>query len=309
MDKGKIDNIQQSGDNETSSYLGSIEMDTHLDYSGLFSSQFSNIMLFYSSNAGPAEIYSATRYGKRFILKGLKEQFRDDPIYALSLAKEFEIGISLDHPNIRRTLSLETVDGIGQVIVLEYVDGFSLESLIASRDNLSVSLARRIVEQTADAMAYLHSKQIFHRDLKPANILVSHNGDVVKIIDFSLSDSDEFIVLKNPAGSRNYMAPEQLHPEAKPSAAADIYSLGVMMNELASVTGDSELADIAVKCSNPNPNKRPQSLAQIKLPSSQPSVMYSLTSILASKSLTYIMICICIALAISIAFMLTKSQI
>lgn len=304
MDKDKIDKIHHTDDNETSSYLGSIEADSQLDFSGLFSSRFSNIMPLCTSHVGPTEIYTATRYGKRFILKGLKEQFHDDPIYALALAKEFEIGISLEHPNIRRTLSLETVEGIGQVIVLEYVDGISLESLIASGDDMTVSLARRIVRQIADAMAYLHSKHVFHRDLKPGNILVSHTGDIVKIIDFSLSDSDEFIVLKNPAGSRKYMAPEYLNPGATTSPATDIYSLGVIMTELASATGDNELAGLAAKCSNPDPAKRPKSLAQIKFPSPPTSLLMSLSDILASKSLTYIMLCICIALAASIAYML-----
>lgn len=303
MDKNTSNNINQPDINESSSYLGSLAPDAQLDFSRLFSRQFSNIMPLYSSNHGPAEIYTATRYGKRSVLKGLKEQFREDPIYALALAKEFEIGISLDHPNIRRTLSLETVEGIGEVIVLEYVDGYSLETLISSGE-LTLYQARHIVEQTANAMAYLHSKQIFHRDLKPSNILVSHHGNVVKIIDFNLSDSDEFIVLKNPAGSRKYMAPEQQDPDARPSAVADIYSFGIVMGELAASTGDQELASVAAKCMNQSPGKRPQSLSQIKLPSSQPSAMQSVSNFLSSKTLTYIMLGICILLSAAIVYML-----
>lgn len=306
MDKNNTDNTNKPDIGESSSYLGNIEADSQLDFSGLFSRQFSNILPLYSSNHGPAEIYTATRYGKRFVLKGLKEQFRDDPIYVLALAKEFEIGISLEHPNIRRTLSLETVDEIGKAIVLEYVDGCSLEALLSDSE-LTVHQARHIVEQTADAMAYLHSKQIFHRDLKPSNILISHHGNVVKIIDFNLSDSDEFIVLKNPAGSRKYMAPEQLNPDAKPSAAADIYSLGIIMGELAAATGDQSLANVAAKCANQKPVKRPQALSQIKLPSSQPSAMQTVSNFLSSKTLTYIMLSICFLLSAVIVYMLIKS--
>ena len=131
MDK---DNTNQPDISESSSYLGNIDADSQVDFSGLFSRQFSNVSPLYSSNHGPAEIYTATRYGKRYVLKGLKEQFRNDPIYELAFAKEFEIGISLEHPNIRRTISLENVEGVGKVIVLEYVDGCSLETLISNRD-------------------------------------------------------------------------------------------------------------------------------------------------------------------------------
>ena len=172
-------------DDTDSEYLGTDDSASQLDFGELFSNEFTNILPIYSSANGPIEIYTATRYGKRFILKGLKEQYRNDPIYTMNLAKEFEIGIQLDHPNIRRTIGLETVEGIGKVIVLEYVDGCMLESLLEPKYMTSAA-ARSIVTQIADALRYIHSKQIFHRDLKPSNILVSHQGGVVKIIYFNL---------------------------------------------------------------------------------------------------------------------------
>lgn len=62
------------------------------------------------------------------------------------------------------------------------------------------------------------------------------------------------------------MAPEQMCPDAKPSAVADIYSFGVVLDELASATGDRLLAQVAKQCVSHNPDKRPQSVAMIKLP-------------------------------------------
>lgn len=307
MNKSNSMENQPAADESTSGFLSADESEKQLDFDGLFSRQYANITPIYTSEHGPAELYSATRYGKRFILKGLKEQYRYDPIYTMALVKEFEIGIQLDHPNIRRTLGLETIEGVGKVIVLEYVDGCSLDTLLAS-GKLTAATARHIVEQTAQALAYIHSKQVFHRDLKPSNILVSHHGNVVKVIDFNLSDSDEFIILKNPAGSQKYMAPEQLNPDARPSAVADIYSLGVVMNELAAACGDEELAAVAVKCANPNADKRPQSIPLIKLPDAYPTPAHPLASFIASKTFTYIMLCVCVALAVANAYFLLFSH-
>lgn len=287
-------------DNDTSDYLNNGEV-AQLDLGNLFSSRFSNITLLYASPTGPCEIYSATRYGKRFILKALKKEYRQEPINNIALAKEFEIGISLEHPNIRRTFGLEEVEGLGKAIVLEYVDGCSLASMLES-GRLSRSAGRSVMAQVADALSYIHTKQVFHRDLKPSNILISHQGNTVKIIDFNLSDSDAFVVLKNPAGSKKYMAPELLHPGAKPTAIADIYSFGVIMDEVAYATDDEQLANVAEKCKNSDPTKRPQSTSLIKLPPLHQSFAQSLASILSSKALTWILVAICIALSIFIVF-------
>lgn len=225
----------------------------------------------------------------------------------MALAKEFDIGISLEHSCVRRTIGLETVPETGVAIILEYVDGISLESVIAS-GRLTLSSARAIARQIADALDYIHTKQVFHRDLKPSNILVSHHGDAVKIIDFNLSDSDDFIVLKNPAGSKKYMAPEQLRPDAVPTAVADIYSFGTVMSELASATDDAKMAQTAALCMNSDPDKRPQSISQIDIPSSRPSTADKISAFLSSKILTYVMLCVCLSLAALIIYLLDTNS-
>ena len=101
MNKSRKENIDKPSLKDTdSAFIGINNLSESLDLGGLFSHQFTNITPVYSSSHGPTEIYSATRYGKRFILKGLKEQYRNDPIYTIALAKEFEIGITLEHHGI-----------------------------------------------------------------------------------------------------------------------------------------------------------------------------------------------------------------
>lgn len=189
---------------------------------------FSNLHQCYVSISGHTRIFTATKYGKRFMLKCLKNDFLYTPIYRQALAKEFEIGQQLEHPNICRTIDLEKVDNLGTVVVMEYIDGYNLEQLI-KKNALSAELARKIAGQLMDALEYMHNKQMIHRDLKPSNIMITHNGQNVKLIDFGLSDSDSFCVLKSPAGTSGYIAPEQMLPAAKAEPRADIYSLGMVL--------------------------------------------------------------------------------
>lgn len=223
---------------------------------------FSNISEFYVSKSGHARLFTATRFGKRYTLKCLKPDFAYTPVYRQALAKEFEIGLQMDHPHICRTIGMEEVAGLGTVIVMEYIDGDTLKSLIDSR-TLTPDMARRVTGQLADALGYIHSKQIIHRDLKPSNIMITHNGHNVKLIDFSLSDSDYFNVLKCPAGSSGYIAPEQLQPDAKPDIKADIYSFGMVVRDMARLTGDAYLRRIAAACTRRNAAERPADMAAV----------------------------------------------
>ena len=98
-------------------------------------------------------------------------------------------------------------DEFGPCIVMEYIDGVTLDKFLEGKP--SKQLRRKVVDQLIDALAYIHGKQIVHRDLKPSNILVTRNGSNVKIIDFGLSDADDYAILKQAAGTLKYMAPEQ----------------------------------------------------------------------------------------------------
>lgn len=284
-------------DNDTDSSIHTDEEGAMLDFAGLFSDRFSNITLLSSSSAGAAEIHAATRYGKRFVLKGLKKELSDDPVFNMCLAKEFEIGIMLDHPNIRRTLGLENIPGLGKRIILEYIDGITLSEAL-EQGSISPEKAISIAMQIADALKYLHSKQIFHRDLKPDNILISHQGGYVKIIDFNLSDRDDYVILKQPAGSKRYMAPEQSAPDATPTAEADIYSLGVILKELADASSNQTLAKAATIFMDREPPKRMKGLDVIYGHDSDKNRSYSSGNVfIESKTLTYILSGICLILS------------
>ena len=174
-------------------------------------------------------LIKAKRFGKWFLLKGLKEEYRHDPVYQKVLRKEFEIMASLSHPSVVSVFSLEEVHPYGTCIVMEYVDGITLVEFMLHPQSTDQRL--RVFYNILDAMRYIHANQVTHRDLKPSNILVTHNNRNVKIIDFGLSDTDYFSILKEPAGTQQYMSPEQ-QSGSTPDARNDIYSLGVILMNL-----------------------------------------------------------------------------
>ena len=247
---------------DASGYMGSMDIGFGDGGKVLSNSGFADITELYVSNSGHARLFTATRYGKKYILKCLKEDYLYVPTYRTALAKEFEIGLQLDHDNVRRTVGMETIQGLGDVIIMEYVDGCTLKSLI-DNGRLTKPLARKVASQLASALDYMHGKQIVHRDLKPSNIMLTYNGMNVKLIDFSLSDSDAFNILKNPAGTSGYIAPEQFNPEAKADAKADVYSFGKVLMDMANITGDKLMKRAAVTCARRNAAERPDSVAAV----------------------------------------------
>lgn len=174
-------------------------------------------------------LVKAKRFGKWFLLKGLKEEYRQNPIYQNILLKEFEIMANLSHPSVVSVFSLEDVSPYGTCIVMEYIDGESLVEFMLHPQSVDQRL--RVFYNILDAMRYIHAHQVTHRDLKPSNILVTHNNRNVKIIDFGLSDTDYFAILKEPAGTRKYMSPEQ-QSSSTPDVRNDIYSLGIILMNL-----------------------------------------------------------------------------
>ena len=196
-----------------------------------------------SSSSGLNQVVKVRRQGKWFILKGLKPDYRDQQAYIELLKKEFELGTQLDHPNIVKIFAKEVNPEIGPCIVMEYVDGVTLDEFLAAQP--SVAARKKVVEQLVDALVYIHGKQTIHRDLKPSNILVTRNGNNVKIIDFGLADADDYAVLKQPAGTLKYMAPEQKEPAVKIDGRADLYAFGLLLKEIF----PNRFKHIAAKCS------------------------------------------------------------
>ena len=174
-------------------------------------------------------VAKAKRYGRWWLLKGLRKEVAVEAGYQQRLRKELEILMLLQHPNVVAAYGIEVVEELGRCIVMEYVDGVTLKEWLVEKPSQRMRL--RVMQEITDAVSYLHTKGIVHRDLKPTNIIVTGNGGHVKLIDFGLADTDSHAILKQPAGTPDYMSPEQ-RLTAVADSRNDIYSLGVIMQQM-----------------------------------------------------------------------------
>lgn len=186
----------------------------------LWSDQFTDFSVLPSK--GYSMLVRAKRHGRWWMLKGLTERYRQDTVYRVLLQKEYEIIHQLQHPMVVSASSLEEVEGLGLCIVMEWIDGMTLREWLAKGDHTREQ-RRRVADMLMEALAYVHSRQTQHRDLKPSNIMLTNNGLHLKLIDFGFSDTDSHAILKEPAGTEGYMAPD---------GPSDIYSLGCILREL-----------------------------------------------------------------------------
>lgn len=191
-----------------------------------------NYELIHSSQNGFNELYRICKNGRFFVYKALQARYRGNLLYEELLTKDFNIGFSLSHSGICQYFAKIHHPQLGNCIVMEWLDGHTLEELIDKGD-INKATAQKIALELCDALGYLHHKQIIHRDLKPENIIITHNGKNVKIIDFGLSDADSYATLKAPAGTKAYASPELLAGEPI-DARSDIWSLGLILSELSS---------------------------------------------------------------------------
>lgn len=170
---------------------------------------------------------------RRVALKVLPVAQAEDPAALDRFYREARAVAVLDHPNIVRAHDIDH-EGKLHFLVLEYVDGVSLQDLVKSRGPLSVVRACHYIRQAAYGLQHAHEAGLVHRDIKPGNLLVDRAG-MVKLLDMGLArffhdDRDELTKQYDATsvlGTADYLAPEQAVNSHDVDIRADIYSLGI----------------------------------------------------------------------------------
>ncbi len=194
-------------------------------------------------------LWLTVREGRRFVLKGLPEELRTHPQEAVLLRKEYSLGLRISHPGVAVVYGYENHPVAGPVIVMEYVDGTTLDEFIKKPQSLKMRVS--IARQIADALAYIHSLGLSHRDLKPDNILITRRNEA-KIIDIGLGDSEDSVIYKQSMGTESFGAPEQQTP-CVGDYCADVYSFGKLLELL---LPESRFKKLRARCLQGDPDKR-----------------------------------------------------
>lgn len=211
-------------------------------------------------SGGMGEVFKAEdmKLGRTVALKVLPARADENLTAKRRFLKEAQAASALNHPNIVTIHAIEEADGI-DFIVMEYIEGETLKSIIESRGALPLGSLLDVGIQIADALAAAHEIGLVHRDIKSANILLTPRGRA-KVLDFGLAKivraivdgidgeaptlmnlTDEGTVL----GTAFYMSPEQTRGEVL-DQRSDIFSLGCVLYEAATrslpFTGSSILS-------------------------------------------------------------------
>jgi serine/threonine protein kinase len=169
---------------------------------------------------------------RRVAVKVLPTAKADDPSSLERFYREARAVAALDHPNIVRAYDIDQDEKL-HFLVMEHVDGASLQEIIKKNGPMDVLRACHYIRQAALGLQHAHDAAgLVHRDIKPGNILVDRNG-IVKILDMGLArffyDDDDILTKKydeNVLGTADYLAPEQATDSHGVDIRADIYSLG-----------------------------------------------------------------------------------
>ncbi len=187
------------------------------------------------ASGGMAVVYKATdrSLGRRVAVKVLRPSLTTDPAFIARFQYEAQSIARLSHPNIVIVFDVGD-DGATYYIVMELVEGSDLKRMIRTHGQLELSRALEFGIQICDGIGFAHRSRIVHADIKPQNVLLN-SSNTVKITDFgiaqALTDTQPQTRASVVWGSPHYFAPEQAQGE-KPTAASDVYSIGVVLFEM-----------------------------------------------------------------------------
>jgi serine/threonine-protein kinase len=215
-------------------------------------------------SGGMAEVYKAVDevLGRTVAVKVLHPRYASEPNFVARFRQEAQAAANLSHPSIVNIYDWGRDDET-YYIVMEYVNGTDLKSLVEERGALDPIKAAEYGMQACSALAVAHGYDIIHRDIKPHNIVITPDG-TVKVMDFGIARAGNTTMTQTGSvlGTAQYISPEQAQGRAL-GPASDLYSLGVTLYEL--VTGRLPFdADTPVAVALKQVNEQPVPPRQVR---------------------------------------------
>ena len=227
-----------------------------------FSNEYTDLRLLHTSRYGNSRVFTANFHGKKVIVKTLKKEFVDDAACIASLKQEFEITSMLDNKYIRKVMDFVHVEGLGDSIIFEYIDGKTLAEHVRV-GTLSEKQVKGILAEVCDGLYYMHRNGVVHCNLSPENVMVTSNDYRAKIIDIGApetrQDADRELLIKE----MEFVAPEIIKGEDIDSRA-DIYSLGKIMEFIGERNISKQFHAAATHCTQFSKEQRFENISDVR---------------------------------------------
>ena len=227
-----------------------------------YSKDYTDLRLIHTSRYGNSRVFTANYNGKKVIVKALKKECADDAACKASLKQEFETTSILDNKYIRRALDFVQIEGMGDCIVFEYVEGKSLAEHVRV-GTLSEKQVKSVLAEVCEALYYLHRNGIVHCNLNPDNIMVTANDCRVKLIDIGVpetkQEADRELLIKE----MEFVAPEIIKGEDVDSRA-DIYSIGKIMEFIGERNISKQFSAVATHCTQFSREQRFDNISDVR---------------------------------------------
>lgn len=193
---------------------------------------------------GMGRVYLARQLdlGRQVVVKVMHDSIADDPKFCERFERETLLMARLQHPNAVTLIDASLDDPEGPCIVMEYVRGINLDTLLTRNGRMTPSRVGNILGQLCEVLQAAHDLGIIHRDLKPSNLMVLNPDtprEMIKVMDFGLAKQLDAPELKKvtdtnvdfAVGTPGYICPEQVRGEEM-DHRGDLYSVGVILYEL-----------------------------------------------------------------------------
>src|SRR5712692_10523567 len=208
----------------------------------IFLNRYEAIRLLGEGGMGRVYLAKQIDLGRQVVVKVMHDHIASDPKFCERFQRETLLMARFQHPFVVTLYDASLTDPQGPCIVMEYIKGSTLDTLLQRNDPLSPSRVGRLLGQICEVLQAAHSEGVIHRDLKPANLMVVDPDtpyEMIKVTDFGLAkllapEANHKITVTNTefaVGTPGYMCPEQARGDVM-DHRGDLYSIGVILYEL-----------------------------------------------------------------------------
>ncbi len=227
-----------------------------------FSTDYTDLHPLHTSRYGNSRVFTAKFNGKKVIVKALKPECANDATCKASLRQEYETTSMLDNKFIRKALDFVQIEGLGDCIIFDYVDGKSLAEHVRV-GTLSEKQVKSVLTDVCDGLSYLHRNGVVHCNLNPDNIMVTASDCRARLIDIGVpetnQDADRELLIKE----MEFVAPEIIKGEEIDSRS-DIYSLGKIMEFIGERNISKQFGAAATHCTQFSREQRFDSISDVR---------------------------------------------